>query len=219
MLILASATAGDGYCQPPAPPKDIAGFFFGLVGEWIGTVEQYTGGVKATTKYFHAVIKQTSPDTYAATFEYYRLDKTTHAPVQVGVTIMTNKITPEGTVTNTITGKGDIFINPTTEKPEEHQLSEVLRMSPSGSLEGNGSGKISISGLALGAGKNGKVSNYTSSWVLDTESLKITERLRVAFHVLFFAQHYDVIDDFEAKRGSDIVGLMKRAGEALEGSK
>lgn len=211
-LILIIATSVCGHAQPTTPPKDTAGFFFNIIGEWIGTVEQYTGGVKADTKYFHTVVKQTSPDTYDAVFEYYRLDKKTHAPVQIGATTMTNKIAADGTATNTITGKGDVFINPKTSKPEEHQLSEVLHMSPSGSLEGKGSGRISVSGIALGAGKNGKVSDYTSTWVLNNDVLKLEERLKVTFHVLFFEKHFDIVDKFEAKRGSDITGMMKSAG-------
>lgn len=213
MLLLILATSIAAYSQPSAPPKDIQAFFYEIIGDWIGTVEQYTGTVKADTKYFHAVIKQTSPDTYEASFEYYRIDKQTHAPVQIGVTTMTNKITPEGTATNTITGKGDVFIDPQTVKPEQHTLSEVLRMSPSGSLEGKGSGKISVSGMPLGSGKNGKVSDYTSTWILNNGVLKLTERLKVSFRILFFAKHFDIIDNFEARRGNDVIDLMKSAEE------
>lgn len=206
--ILAIAISVAGYSQPSAPPGDIAGFFHEIIGDWIGTVEQYTNGTKVDTRYFHGVVKQTSPDTYETLFEYYRLDKKTHAPVQVGMTSMATRIAPEGTATNTITGKGDVFISPKASKPEEHQLSEVLRMSPSGSLEGKGSGKISVGGMVLGTGKNGKVTDYTSAWVLNNGALSITEQLRATFRVLFFAKHYDIVDDFKAKRGSDIMGLM-----------
>ena len=215
LLILSLLPSVAAYSQPSASPSDIAGLFHEIIGEWIGTVEQDTDGIKGNTKYFHAVVKQTSPDTYEAVFEYYRLDANTHAPIEVGVTNMTNKITANGTATDIITGKGNVFINPTTSKPEEHQLTEVLHMTPSGSLEGKGSGKISISGLTLGAGKNGKVSNYTSTWVLNNGVLRISERLRITFHILFFAKHSDIVDNFEGRRGSDIMGLMKSAGGNL----
>lgn len=209
VLVLAIATSVAVYPQAPAPPRDIAGFFHQIIGEWIGTVEQYTDGVKADTKYFHAVVKQTSPDAYEAVFEYYRFDKKTHTPVQVGVTSMTTKITEEKIATNTITGRGDVFLDSKTSKPEEHQMSEVLRMSPSCSLEGKGSGKISVGGTVLGVGKNGEVSDYTSTWTLGNGVLSISERLRVTFRVLFFTRHYDIVYDFKAERGSDIMGLMK----------
>ncbi|MHB1457418.1 MAG: hypothetical protein ACYC0V_10940 [Armatimonadota bacterium] len=202
-------------CEISAPPKDMAAFFHELIGEWIGTVDQYTGKVKADTKYFHAVVKKTSADTYEAIFEYYRLDKKTQAPVKVGVTTMTNKITAEGTATNTINGKGEVFIDPETSKPESHSLTEILNMSPSGKLEGKGSGRISVSGIFLGAGKNGKVSNYTSTWSLQNGELSISERLKVTFRVLFFAKHYEIVDEFKAKKGSDIIGLMKTAGDGI----
>ncbi len=212
VLMLGLAASVSGYSQAPAPPKDIAGFFHEIIGEWIGTAEQYTGGIKADTRYFHAVAKQTGPDTYEAVFEYFRLDEKTHAPVQVGVTRMTTKITPEGTATNTIVGEGEVSLDPHTRKPEKNQLSEVLRMSPSGSLEGKGHGIISVGDTALGLGKNGKVSEYTSTWVLHDGVLSISERLRVTFRILFFARHYDIVDSFRAIRGSDVMSLMKSAG-------
>jgi hypothetical protein len=206
--VLAIAISVAGYSQPSAPLSDIACFFHEIIGEWIGTVEQYADGTKSDTKYFHGVVKQISPDTYETLFEYYRLDEKTHAPVQVGVTSMTTKIALERAATNIITGKGDVFISPRNLKPEEYELSEVLYMSPTGGLEGKGSGKISVRGMALGLGKNGKVSDYTSKWALNNGVLSITEQLRVTFRVLFFAKHYNIVDDFKAKRGSDIMGLM-----------
>jgi hypothetical protein len=215
-LMLAICVPVAGYAQPTAPPADIQSFFQQVSGEWIGTVEQYTGGVKAETKYFHSVTKQTGPDTYEDVFEYYRIDKVTKAPVQVGITTMTTKITAQGVATNTIVGKGDVFIDPKTLKPESHTLSEVLMMSSDGSLQGTGSGKINVSGLSMDAGKNGKVSHYTSTWVLKNGALNITERLKVSFHVFLFTLPYNIVDNLAAKRGSDVKALMQSAGADLE---
>lgn len=208
-VVLVMASPHTVFSQTSAPPKDTVSFFHGLSGEWIGTVDQYTGQVKADTKYFHAVIKQTSPNTYAAAFVYFRLDPRTHSPMQVGVADMTNILNPDGTVTNTMNGNGDVFIDPKTSKHEEHQLSEVLRMSASGGLEGRGSGKISVDGMAMGAGKNGKVSDYTSAWAMDNGALRISERLKATFRVLFFSKRYDIVDNFEARRGTDVAELMR----------
>ena len=63
-----------------------------------------------------------------------------------------------------LTGSGVIFIDPKTAKYEEHVLTGTLRMSRSGSLQGTGGGKISVSGMALNAGRNGRVSDCTSTW-------------------------------------------------------
>jgi hypothetical protein len=209
VLIFAAAASVDGYSQTSALPMYIEAFFHEIVGDWIGTVEQYTDGIKADTKYFHGVVKQTSPETFETLFEYYRIDKGTHAPVQVGVTSMTTKITPEHTAINIITGKGDVFISSKSSEPEEHQLSEILRMCPSGRLKGKGSGKISVGGMAPGKGRNGEISDYTMTWSLNNGILNITEQLKVTFRILFLAKHYDIVDDFKAKRGSDVMGLME----------
>ena len=82
-------------------------------------------------------------------------------------------------------------------------------MSPSGSLEGQGSGAISVGGMPLGLGKNGKVSEYTSTWALHNGILTIRERLRVTFRILFLEKHYDIVDHFKAERVSHIMGLMQ----------
>jgi hypothetical protein len=211
-LALAMAPSATGESGTAGPPANIQSFFHDLSGEWIGTVEQYTNQKKADTKYFHAAIKQMTPDTYAASFEYYRLDRRTGSPVQIGVTDMTNIINADGTAIDTIQGNGDVFIDPKTSRHEEHQLSEVLRMSPSGSLEGKGHGKIKVNGMPLGAGRNGKVSDYTSVWVLKKDALTISERLKVTFRVLIFAKHYDIVYNFQAQRGGDINLMMKKAG-------
>jgi len=43
-------------------------------------------------KYFHAIVKQLSPDRYETVFEYYRLDPQTGAPIQVGATTMSTTV-------------------------------------------------------------------------------------------------------------------------------
>jgi len=211
-LALIISYTGVGYAQKPAPPpKDIQSFFSEISGEWIGTVDQYTDAVKADTKYFHATIKQPSTNTYVAVFEYYRLYKNAQAPVQIGVTTMTSVVTPNGTATNTISGNGDVFIDPKTSKHEQHDLSEVMHMTGATGLIGKGSGKINVSGIAFGAGKNGKVTEYTSAWTLDKDVLSINEQFKVTFKVLFFAKHYNIIYNFKAKPGNNIAALMKSA--------
>jgi hypothetical protein len=216
VLIIGTSTSNPARSQMPIAPKDIGSFFHGLSGDWIGTVEHYTNDTKSEPKYFHALIKQTGADTYSGTFEYYRLDKQTHSPVQVGVANMVNVVALNGTSTNTIRGNGDVLIDPTTLKHEDHTLCEVLSLASSDRLEGKGSGTINISGIALGAGRNGRVSRYTSTWTLDKGVLSISERLQVTFRVFLFAKHYDIIDNSSAERGSDIAGLMKRAENTME---
>jgi len=211
VLVLALIASAIGYAQPTAPPASIGSFFRGLVGEWIGTCVQSTDGKATDNKYFHAIIKQSGPDTHETVFEYYRLNQQTGAPIKVGATTMATKVAADGTATNRITGKADVLINPTTLKPEQHDLSEVLRVSPSGGLEGRGSGSIKVSGMLLGLGKNGKVRNYHSTWSQSNGVLRISQHLAVKFKVLFFSKTFTIIADYTARPGSDIVGLMKSA--------
>lgn len=210
-LMLTLITSRAGRAQANAPPNNVGSFIHSLIGEWVGTCVQSTDGKATDNKYFHAVIKQSGPDTYETVFEYYRLDPQTGATIKVGTTAMATTVAADGAATNRITGKADILIDPKTLKPEQHDLSEVLRVSPAGGLEGTGSGSIKVSGLPLGLGKNGKVQDYRSTWSQSNGVLSISQHLKVKFKVLFFSKRFTIIADYTARPGSDIVGLMKRA--------
>jgi len=210
-LLLTLLVSAVGYAQPSAPPASVASFLHSLVGEWIGTCVQSTDGKAADNKYFHAVSKQSGPDTYETVFEYYRLDRQTGAPLKVGAAIITTRVAADRTATNTITGHGQVLLDPKTSKPEQHDLSEVLRVSPSGGLEGTGSGSIKVSGMPLGLGKHGTVQDYRSTWSQSNGVLRMSEHLNVKFKVLFVSKRFTIIADYTARHGSDIVGLMKSA--------
>ena len=113
--------------------------------------------------------------------------------------------------TNSIQGKGQVRIDPKTTKPEQHDLSEVLRASADGGLEGTGSGRISVSGMALGLGKNGQVSDSHSAWSMHNGALTISQELKVKFKVLIVSKSFDITAQFTGTRGSDVAGLMRSA--------
>ena len=220
-VMLALITSWVAYAQPSAPtngvtqlttpPVSVADFLHSLVGEWIGTCIQSTDGQATDNKYFHAIIKQSDLNTYETVFEYYRINPQTGAPIKVGVTTITTKVSLDGTATNTITGQADVFIDPTTLEPEQHDLSEVLHVSPAGGLEGTGSGTIKVSGMPLGAGKSGQVREYHSTWSQSNGVLSMTQHFDVKFKVLFFSKSFTIVAGYTAQRGRDIVGLMKSA--------
>jgi len=210
-LMLTVITPRAGHAQPNAPPDSVGSFIHSLIGEWVGICVQSTDGKATDNKYFHAVIKQSSPDSYETVFEYYRLDPKTGATIKVGATTMATRIAADGTASNRITGKADILIDPKTLRPEQHSLSEVLRASRSGGLEGTGSGSINVSGMPLGLGKNGRVQDYHSTWSQSNGVLSMSQHLKVRFMVLLFSRRFTIIADYTARHGSDIVGLMKSA--------
>jgi hypothetical protein len=213
-LIVLMITSAVGHSQPVTESSGIESFFRRLPGDWVGTVSQSTDGKAGSPKYFHSVTKQLSPDIYESVFTYYRLDDKTGDPVLVGVSGMATKIDTAGTATNRVTGKGDILVDVNTWKPETHDLTELLRTSPTGGLVGTGGGSISVTGMPLGLGKNGKVQGYTSTWSLSNDVLSISQRFKVGFRVFLFRKSYTVMVDYTANRGSDIIGLMKAAKAA-----
>ncbi len=215
MLAVVSIASTVAHSQPATPSSGIEAFFAALPGDWIGTVSQSTDGKFSDTKYFHVATKQLTPDIFETVFTYYRLDEKTGAPVLSGVSGMATKIDDSGLATNTLIGKGDIMVEPNSWKTETHEITELLRTAPAGGLEGTGSGKISVIGMPLNAGKNGKVKGYTSTWSVTDDVLSISQRFKVAFKVFLFSKSYTITADYTAKRGTDIVGLMKDAKAAL----
>ena len=213
---VALITSTAGYCQTATQPS-IESFYESLSGDWVGTVSESTDGKFSDTKYFHAAIKQLSLDTYQTVFTYYRLDANSGAPVLVGVSGMSTKIGTDGAATNSVTGKGDILVDVDSWKPETHELTEILRTSPMGGLQGTGSGSIRVTGMPLGLGKNGKVQSYSSTWSVDNDVLRIGQRFKVRFRILLFQKSYTITADSTANRGSDILGLMKTAQSELSG--
>lgn len=198
---------GDGYAQP-SQPADLNAFFKEIVGEWIGTFDQSTNKVKAPTKYFHMVAKQTGSNSYETTFKYYRINQKTRKSEEAGLSSIITKIT-DSTATSSITGKGDVLINPETLRPEQHQLSETAQMNSQGILHGKGTGSIRLGGMPLGLGRNGKVTDYTSIWTMQNDTLQIDQILKVRFKVLFFSKTFNITTKFTAKRGSDVMTLIK----------
>jgi hypothetical protein len=215
MLAIVLVVSTAGYSQPATESSGIESFFEKLPGDWVGAVSESTDGKAASAKYFHSVTKQLSPDIYESVFTYYRLDDKSGDPVLVGVSGMATKIDSAGTATNTVTGKGDILVDVNTWKPETHDVTELLRISPTGGLVGTGGGNISVTGMPLGLGKSGKVQDYSSAWSVNNDVLKISQRFTVGFRIFLFRKSYTVAVDYTAKRGTDILGLMKTAKSEL----
>lgn len=216
-LTLIAIACRFAHAQVPGQPKDIASFFVGLTGEWVGSVTQATDGKLAETKYFRVSAKQTAPCVYETTFCYYRTDAKTGSAVEAGTSIITTTIDATGTATNCIAGKGDILVDGCNLKPETHALTELLKVSPTGGLQGTASGCISVSGLPLNAGKNGKVQDYLSTWILEGDTLKINQRFKVSFAVLVFRQNHKVVADYTAVRGTDLAGLIRNTQSKAAG--
>ncbi len=214
VLLLTGLCATAGLAQSGGTCNNTTEFIRGLVGEWVGTCVQTTDGKPVDDKYFHAVIKQAGETSFETAFEYYRLDPETGAPTKAGAATMVTSIGADGAATNRITGSGQVMIDPKTSKPERHDVSEVLRLAGSGDLAGTGGGSIHVSGLPFGAGKNGKVRDYRSTWSVRDGVLKIAQQLRAKFSVLVFSKSFDIAATYTARRGSDVMDLMKRAARA-----
>ena len=193
-----------------SPQENIRAFFRSVIGEWIGTCEQTTDGEPADNKYFHAVVKQVDDSTFESRFEYFRLDKSTGAPIRAGETLIVTTLEADGIAKSKITGRGTVLVN-NRPKDQVHELSEALICAGINGMEGQGSGTISVSGMPFGLGKNGKIEDSKSAWSLDGEIMTVHQLLKIGFRALFFTKHFRIAARYTASRGSDMVGLMKRS--------
>lgn len=197
------------FCVRPANAlTDARSFFTGITGEWVGTCLQSTNGKQADNKYFHAVIKQVSASTFNSSFEYYRIDDTSHNPIKIGTSSIITTIGPNGIAQNQISGKGIMMVD---YKPKEqtHNFKETLTVASNGLL-GQGSGSLSVSGMPFGLGKNGRISKATSAWTFDGNNLTIRQTITAGFKALFFSKNFDVVAQYTAKRGSNLASIMGR---------
>jgi len=210
-LWLCASYRSIAYSQQDAQLSDSRSFMENMVGEWIGTFDQSTNGVKASTKYFKAVARRTGPDSLKTEFKYYKFDPETQQPFDAGMSIMTSAIGPDGTVTNTFNGGGDVLIDVNTMKWERHQFSEILKMSSPSILEGSGTGTIRVSDAPSEKGKKGKIVKYVSTWSMNDGVLRIAQQFAVKFKVLFFGKVYEISMAHTVKRGNDILGLIRDA--------
>ncbi len=179
-----------------------------FVGEWVGTCKQTTDQEQAENKYFHAKFEQTGDNTFSGKFTYCRLDTKTGEALNIGETTLTATVQADGTVKNDIVGKGKVLVN-NEPKDQEHQVTEILTVVNDKTLKGKIEGKIGVNGMPMGLGKNGKIRNGESTWKLENGVLAIDQTLKATFKVLMVSKSFTVEACNSAKRGSDIVNLMK----------
>lgn len=198
-----------------APVPDIRAFLTSLTGEWVGACKQATDGQNAEDKYFHAVVKQVDGDNFDTQFEYYRTEN--GEPVLIGTSSITTTVTADGAASNRIKGKGVVRVN-MKPKNQTHDLTEALKATGPTTLEGRGSGTITVSGMPLNLGKNGKITDSESTWKLDKDVLTIRQSIKAGFRVVFFSKTFRVTADYVARRGSDLAALMRAESQSASSS-
>lgn len=214
-LALAFIMSAAVYAQPSST-GDVREFLRDIAGEWIGVCEQTTDGERADDKYFHAVIRQVDADTFDGQFEYYRFEEGSRSPLPIGDTTVVITVDPDGAAKSEIAGRGTILVY---DKPEteQHEMSEVLICAGTSGLQGEGTGKIEVSGIPFGLGKKGKIKTKTT-WSLNNDVLTIHQTLKTEFRVLFFKKGFSVVAHYTATRGSDVASLITEKAQVAAGS-
>lgn len=202
------------YAQPcPGTASNIASFMSRITGEWVGTCQQSTDGQQAENKYYHLVIKRVDENNFEGRFEYYRSDQQTGLPLHIGDSTVSISIYPNGTAKGKFAGQGTMMVNKVP-KQQRNEFTETIVPSGDG-LRGHGSGKISVSDMPLGLGKNGKINSSESDWSLNNGTFTIKERCTAGFRALVFTKVFKVVADSSARRGPDVASVMPKRGQVL----
>lgn len=207
VLILTVGIALPALAQP-SPPGRAVDFYQKIVGDWVGTYEHTTDGEQAEDIYFKYSVKQADPNSFTGQFAYYRLNAAGDAE-SAGTATIQSTVQDDGTVKNVISGDGTILIENKL-KQQTYDLVETLSTSQCG-LSGDIGGKLSVSGLPLGLGKNGQVSSGSSAWSLDGDTLTIKQSIKAGFKILLFSKNYSLLASSTATRGTDLASIMKKA--------
>ena len=205
-LLLASCTIVSAQSPSSQTARDL---MKSAVGDWIGTCDQTTDGDETESKYFHAKVRQTDECAFRTEFGYYRADPGTGAPVRAGSATMISTIRPDGTVKNSVTGEGSMYVFDQL-KPQKHEYAEEIRPTAEGTMEGSGSGTLRVEGMPLGLGKKGKIRDAKTFWSVKNGVLAIRQTLKATFKALIFSKSFRFEAQYTAKRGSDVASLITK---------
>ena len=208
ILILTVVVAMPAFAQP-VPSSGAVDFYQKIVGDWVGTYEHTTDGEQAEDIYFKFSVRQAYPNSFNGQFAYFRLNQATGDPEPAGTATIQSTVQPDGTVRNVIAGDGTILIENKL-KQQSYNLVETLSSSTCG-LSGDIGGKVSVSGLPFGVGKNGRVSSGSSAWSLDGDNLTINQSIRAGFKILLFSKSYSLLASSKCTRGTDVAALINKA--------
>lgn len=205
VLVLAIVFSSVSWAQSTAQSPCMKSFLQGLCGEWIGKCEQVAEHEEPDVKYFHAVIKQHEDGSYQGAFEFFRQDG--GSLISCGETSVVTTFGSDGMAVSKIKGSGKVKVSDKY-NDQRHELTETLSYTEDGSLQSKGTGKINISGMPLGLGKNGRVKESQSVWSIRDGMLSIDQKMSVSFKALVITKTVEVKTRYTARRGSDVKVLL-----------
>jgi hypothetical protein len=205
---LLSAAAADSVQAPPAPGER---FLTSLVGEWVGTAQQFIDDEAPATRYFHLVVRRRDPRTFETRIRYYRTHPETGALEQAGQERGTSTMEPDGTVRRQFEGTGTVLVN-FRPKPETHSAIGQARPTAAGGLEGDATGTIQVAGLPFGLGRRGKIERAREEWNVRSGVLTGRTSIVARFRALLVTRRFRVETVCRGERGSDVVALAARKG-------
>lgn len=198
---------------PGSAARDGGQFLAGLVGDWIGTVQQQVDGKPPLVRYFRLSVRRQGAQAFETRFRYYRPNPKTGLLEEAGSEQGTSVLEPDGTVSRRLEGAGSVLVD-YRPKPESYTATGRAHLTAEGRLEGEASGTIRVGGMPFGLGEHGKIEKAREEWTLRDGALSGRTVIVARFRALFTTRRFKVETICRAQRGTDVAALVAQDGAA-----
>jgi hypothetical protein len=184
-------------------------FYARVLGDWVGSTVSRVNEDAPVTGYFHLVITRVDANTFREEYIFYRVLSDTGALERSGTQTFVTTIASDGTIQRSYRGSGTILIDGKPKK-QSFEASGAVRSTGPDHLEAEGQGKISVAGMPLNAGKNGKLLKATTTLSREEDTLSGATRFEASFRVLFFSKRYRIDIKLRGQRGDKVQTIAGR---------
>jgi hypothetical protein len=178
-------------------------FYTRALGDWVGSTVTRVNSTEPATGYFHLVVTRVDANTFREEYTFYRLVPKTDVMEPSGTQSYLTTIESSGVIHRTYRGSGTILIDFKPKKQSFDASGEVRFTSPN-HLEAAAKGKITVDGMPLGLGKNGKLQKATSTFSLEDDKLIGEMHFEASFRVLLFSKRYRIETQLRGQRGANV---------------
>jgi hypothetical protein len=207
-LAFSAAGGGAGLCAElpghPSPQTPAAQqFYTHVLGQWVGTTVSRLDGAQPVTGYFHLLVTRVDDKTFREEYTFYRVHPKTGVLECSGTQTDLSTIVGDAVVHRTCKGSGTVLID-FKPKNQAFEADGEARFASPEHLDAEVKGKISVDGMPLNLGKNGKLRKATASWSIEEGKLVGQTQVETSFRAFLFTKRYRIQTELRAQRGTSV---------------
>jgi hypothetical protein len=188
-------------------------FYERILGDWVGTSVARLQGQEPATTYFHLEITRPNARTFREQFTFFRRNSKTGVLERSGSQTSEAVLEPDGQIRCTASATGTILID-FKPKKQRWQASGAGQCEGTDSFVAQVTGQISVDGMPLGLGKNGRIRKARATWTVKGPSLLGRTEVDSRFRALFLSKSFQLVSELRAERGRDIRAYVARLSGA-----